>query len=273
VLLGLEGDSPATVDIKTMAAREQAWHGDKQLRIGGDFLIESNPDTDLLWLGDRQLPRHTNGLRFIASASMGRCLLRADYYSVGGGFVVDEHGRGLTSQAAPAAPLPFVFASADELLALCDSEGLSLVGLMRHNENAWRGQADTEAALRTIWQTMRACVARGLQQRGILPGGLRVQRRAADLHRALMGGRPSSLGQGLDAVDWLNLWALAVNEENAAGGRVVTAPTNGAAGIVPAVLHYYERFVPGASEQGVFDFLLAAAAIGTLFPNAMRSPA
>jgi L-serine dehydratase len=161
--------------------------------------------------------------------------------------------------------LPFPFSSGDELLLRCRESGLSIAKLMWHNEQAWRDAVAVRTGLLRIWDVMQACVQRGITTEGILPGGFKVKRRAAELYRALTAQPETAVKDPLQVMDWINLYALAVNEENAAGGRVVTAPTNGAAGIVPAVLHYYTRFVPGASEQGVIDFLLTAAAIGILY--------
>jgi L-serine dehydratase len=161
--------------------------------------------------------------------------------------------------------LPFPFHSAAELLALCAAEQIGIAELMRRNERHWRTDAEIDAGLATIWQVMQDCVARGCRTDGTLPGGFQVKRRAAALHRALCSNPEAALRDPLQVLDWVNLYALAVNEENAAGGRVVTAPTNGAAGIVPAVLHYYSRFVPGATDAGIVDFLLTAAAIGLLY--------
>jgi L-serine dehydratase len=202
-------------------------------------------------------------MRFVAVDAGGVTLLSRDYYSVGGGFVVDEN-EGSSGSLAPAKQAPaHLFTSGDELLAKCGETGLSISSLMLENESTWRPRAAVHSTLLEIWHVMEACVRRGCEREGILPGGLKVKRRAASMHRRLK--LETGTADPLGAMDWVNLWALAVNEENAAGGRVVTAPTNGAAGIVPAVLHYYARFVPGADDEGVVRFLLTAAAIGILY--------
>ncbi|MCY1228037.1 L-serine dehydratase TdcG [compost metagenome] len=188
-----------------------------------------------------------------------------EYYSVGGGFVVDEEAAGLDRIVEDSTPLPYPFKTARDLLAHCSATGLSISSLMRENEKAWRSPADTSAGLMKIWQVMQDCVKAGCRKEGIMPGGLKVKRRAAALYRQLSERPEAALKDSLSVLDWVNLYALAVNEENATGGRVVTAPTNGAAGIVPAVLHYYSRFVPGANDDGVERFLLTAAAIGILY--------
>jgi L-serine dehydratase len=205
-------------------------------------------------------------MRFTALDGAGAPLRARVYYSVGGGFVVDEHAaEGQSPIRADATPLAYPFTTAAELLVHCQRGGLPISRVMLENEKAWRPAAETEAALLRTWHVMQECVRRGCQTEGTLPGGLGVKRRAPDLHRRLLMSPEAGLRDPLTALDWVNLYALAVNEENAAGGRVVTAPTNGAAGIIPAVLHYYHRFVPGASDEGVVRFLLTAGAIGVLY--------
>jgi L-serine dehydratase len=216
---------------------------------------------DIAFHALRSLPLHSNGMTFVAHDAAGAALLRRTYYSVGGGFVVEE-----AEAAAPASvrgEVPYPFRSAAELLALCDARGVSISALTLDNERAWRTESQVRDRLRGVWSAMQGCVRRGCAHEGILPGGLGVRRRAAVLHRRLLADARSS--DPLVALDWVNLWALAVNEENAAGGRVVTAPTNGAAGVIPAVLHYYERYAPGATLEGVERFLLVAGAIGVLY--------
>ena len=191
----------------------------------------------------------------------GRALLSRTYYSIGGGFVVED---GETAAADGQAPIPYPFTTSAELLRLASSAGLSIATLQHANERAVRSEAEISAGIAHIWRAMQDCVARGLRQQGELPGGLRVRRRAPALFARLQAREGSNEPDALHGMDWVNLYALAVNEENAAGGRVVTAPTNGAAGIIPAVLHYYARFVPGADTQGIETFFLAAAAVGSL---------
>jgi L-serine dehydratase len=208
----------------------------------------------------KSLPHHPNGMRFTASDEDGRAVRVAVYYSVGGGFVVDEAALGEGRIKPDATPLPYPFTTGAELLRLCNEHQLSISDLMLANEKTWRDEGEIRARLLEIWQVMQDCVRRGCAAGGVLPGGLKVRRRAAELYRQLAATEPAD--DPLDVMDWVNLYALAVNEENAAGGRVVTAPTNGAAGIVPAVLHYYARFCRAATDDGVVRFLLTAAAIG-----------
>jgi L-serine dehydratase len=267
VLLGLEGEEPDQVDVDAIDARLAAIRRERRLNLGGTRPIAFDPRGDLAFLL-RALPFHANGMRFIAFDGGGTELASRTYYSVGGGFVVSEELAADGSAQKRIAPdttvLPHPFHTGEELLALTRQTGLSIAQVMRANERHWRSDAQIDAGLRAIWQAMQQCVERGLRSEGELPGPFKVRRRAPGLYRRL-----SVPGAGvmdpLAVMDWINLFALAVNEENAAGGRVVTAPTNGAAGIVPAVLHYYARFVPGANEQKVFDFLLTAAAIGILY--------
>ena len=219
------------------------------------------------------MPGHPNGMRFVARAGAGpddaaggvdAIVAERVYYSVGGGFVAgaDEAGRPVLVERDTRLPLPF--STAAELLAHCERQDLPVSGVMLRNERAWGAEAEVRAGLLEIWAAMQQCVRRGCRQEGELPG-LHVARRAPGLHRQLAGPPRADSRDPLSAMDWVSLYALAVNEENAAGGRVVTAPTNGAAGIVPAVLHYYARFCPGAHEDGVVRFLLAAGAVGLLF--------
>ncbi len=202
---------------------------------------------------------------FRAFDAAGLQLRAREYYSVGGGFVVDEEAAGADRIVEDRTELAYPFKTAKQLLALCAEHNLSISQLMLANEAAWRPEAETRAGLLNIWQVMQDCVTAGCRNEGTMPGGLKVRRRAAALHRQLSQNPEASLRDPLTVMDWVNLYALAVNEENASGGRVVTAPTNGAAGIVPAVLHYYRRFVPGANDDGVVRFLLTAAAIGILY--------
>jgi L-serine dehydratase len=210
---------------------------------------------------------------FTAFGTDGSALRTRTYYSVGGGFVVDESATGADRIKPDDTPVAHPFTTAAELLARCRETGLPISGIMRANELSWRDDAQIRVELAEIWQAMQDCVTRGCERGGVLPGGLKVRRRAAELHDKLAGEHsndllpPSHPGatDPLRVLDWVSLFALAVNEENAYGGRVVTAPTNGAAGIVPAVLHYYARFVPGATDDGVMRFLLTAGAIGVLF--------
>ena len=273
VLLGLLGEAPDTVDVAAVpallagvrAARGLALHSGT---VAGPT-IGFDEQVDLRFHRRESLPFHANGMRFSAFDAAGGVLAERCYYSVGGGFVVSDEVAADGARQKLIVPdttlLPCPFHSGDELLALCTQYQMSIAGLMRRNEQHWRSDAEIDAGLMHIWQVMQDCVRRGCATEGVLPGGFKVKRRAAALHQALCANPEAALRDPLQVLDWVNLYALAVNEENAAGGRVVTAPTNGAAGIVPAVLHYYHRFTPGATEAGVVDFLLTAAAIGLLY--------
>ncbi|SEM24108.1 L-serine ammonia-lyase, partial [Halomonas daqiaonensis] len=211
------------------------------------------------------LPHHPNAMRLIAYTDDGE-LYRNTYYSVGGGFVIDEAQAAGGELDSDTTPLPYDFQTGADLLRMCHESGLRISELMLENEKVWRSEADIRAGLSEVWQAMQACVAKGLEARGVLPGGLNVRRRARALHERMLANMDddSLIASTMSAMNWVNLYALAVNEENAAGGRMVTAPTNGAAGIIPAVLHYYMQFSRGASQRDVVDFLLAAGAVGIL---------
>ena len=280
VLLGLAGHEPETVDVDAIASLLAAMRGARRIALLGRHEVPLDERADLLFRRRESLPHHPNGMRCLAFDAGGATIADHVYYSVGGGFVVSEQvaadGARLRTIAPDTAVLPHPFHSAAELLESTRAHGCSIAELMRRNERHWRDDAEIDAGLQRIWQAMRDCVARGCRTEGTLPGGFSVRRRAPALFRALAGWRePNPQVQAprpvfgsddpLQVLDWVNLYALAVNEENAAGGRVVTAPTNGAAGIVPAVLHYWRRFVPESSERGVADFLLTAGAIGILY--------
>jgi L-serine dehydratase len=262
VMLGLEGEAPETIDTEAVPARLQRIRESGRLRLLGGRKIRFVEKDHLILHRRKSLPYHPNGMRFTASAAGGREIRAAVYYSIGGGFVIDESAAGADRIKPDATPLPYAFTTGAELLRLCRAHGLSIGALMLENEKAWREEAEIRARLLEIWQVMQECVRCGCAREGVLPGGLKVRRRAADLYRQLCATQKAD--DPLAVMDWVNLYALAVNEENAAGGRVVTAPTNGAAGIVPAVLHYYARFCRHADDDGVVRFLLAAAAIGIL---------
>jgi L-serine dehydratase len=269
VLLGLAGHEPDTVDVEAIPALLESIRRDGRLVLHGSHAIGFDDKADLVFHRRETLPFHANGMRFEAFDDAGHELANRAYYSVGGGFVVsDEVAADGSKQkviAPDAAMLPHPFHSGDELLLRAQEIGGSIADVVRRNERHWRSDADTEAGLLKIWGVMRDCVTRGCATDGVLPGGFKVKRRAAQLHRDLTANPEAALRDPLQVLDWVNLYALAVNEENAAGGRVVTAPTNGAAGIVPAVLHYYARFVASSTDKGVIDFLLTAAAIGMLY--------
>jgi len=265
VLMGLEGQWPNSIDPDAIPPALARIRADKRLQVLGKHAIAFDEKTDLVFNKRQKLPFHTNGMRFIAYAADGRELAQRDYYSVGGGFVVNQDEAAKDRIVADTTPLPYPFHSGDELLALCEQHGLTIAQLMVANETVWRPADEVRAGLLEIWHAMQACTARGIRMDGVLPGGLKVVRRAPALYHDLSSRPEQAMKDPLTVLDWVNLYALAVNEENAAGGRVVTAPTNGAAGIVPAVLHYFDRFCPGASEQGIVDFLLTAGAIGILY--------
>ena len=269
VLLGLAGHEPDTVDVEQITSYLDAIRGGNSLALMGEHPVKFDEAKDLVFFRRQSLPFHANGMRFLAYDAEGAEILERTYYSVGGGFVVSDEVAADGSKQKVIAPdatvLPYAFSSGDELLELTKKYGISIAEVMRRNERHWRPDEETRAGLLKIWKVMQDCVVRGCKTEGILPGGFKVKRRAAQLHRDLTANPEAALRDPLQVMDWVNLYALAVNEENAAGGRVVTAPTNGAAGIIPAVLHYYSRFVYGASEDGVIDFLLTAAAIGILY--------
>jgi L-serine dehydratase len=269
VLLGLCGHEPDTVDVDAIASLVERIRSTGQLALLGTRTIAFDERRDLVFNHHDTLPLHSNGMLFVASDADGAELVRGTFYSVGGGFVVSDEavpGGGTEKKIVPdLTRLPFPFRTGDELLALCERENTSIAGIMRRNERSWRTDAQIDAGLLDIWRVMQACVKRGCETPGTLPGGYKVKRRAPELHRQLTAPQMAAPHDPLIALDWVNLWALAVNEENASGGRVVTAPTNGAAGIVPALMHYYWRFVHGANDAGIVDFLLTAGAIGFLY--------
>ena len=272
VLLGLAGHLPEQVDPDQIDAAINTIHTSGQLAVLGRHLLPFVPRTHLL-MRRKSLPYHPNGMQFHAFGADGAVLLRRVYYSVGGGFVVDEHGARVLNMADPPPPdalgtgagLPYPYRTGAELLAHCQATGLSVAALTLANEQHWHSAPEVRRRLLHIWHTMAAAVHRGCAGGGQLPGPLHLQRRAPALHQSLCARPEEALRDPLSMLDWVNLYAMAVNEENAAGGRVVTAPTNGAAGVVPAVLHYYARFVPGANDEGIVQFLLTAGAIGLVY--------
>ena len=265
VLMGLEGHMPHLIDPDVIPAALERIRGEKKIRLLGTHEIAFDEKHDLIMNKRQKLPFHTNGMRFIAYDAGGNELATRDYYSVGGGFVVNQDEAAEDRIVADTTELPYPFHSGNELLAQCEAHGLTMAALMFANEHAWRSGDEIRDGLRELWLAMQSCVQRGIREEGTLPGGLHVKRRAPALFAELSSKPEAAMRDPLTVLDWVNLYALAVNEENAAGGRVVTAPTNGAAGIIPSVLHYYDRFCPGSNEQGVFDFLLTAAAVGILY--------
>ena len=260
ILLGLEGMSPETIDSSVIEPTLQRIRVGGRIRLLGQREIAFDEPLNLLFHTDQVLPGHSNGMRFTAHDAGLQVLAREEYYSVGGGFIV-RAGAEAAVGAAQREP-PHEFNSGARLLELARTQGLEIYELMLDRERTWRTDAEIRAGLLRIWQVMQDCVRRGFEAQGLLPGVLGVRRRAPKLYRQLMSGNPAS---PMHALDWVNVFALAVNEENAAGGQVVTAPTNGAAGIVPAVLHYYRRFEPGADDDGIIRFLLSAGAVGMLY--------
>ncbi len=263
VILGLQGELPDSVDPDRIEPILERIESGKRVTLSGRHEIPFSQKTDLLFRKRERLPHHPNGMRFEAYTASGDQLQSREYYSVGGGFVVNQDEAAEDRIVADETRLPYSFSSADELLLLCHEHGLSFAGIMTANERTWRDPGEIRAGLLEIHAAMNSCMERGFRQDGFLPGGLRVSRRAPALYRELIQQLPGE--DSLSTLDWVNLYALAVNEENAAGGRVVTAPTNGAAGIIPAVIRYYVDFIPGADEDGVMEFLLTAGAIGILY--------
>jgi L-serine dehydratase len=264
LILGLQGEEPQCVEVDAIALMVDRVRVERQIELHGGRIISLDPHTDLIFHRRKQLGTHPNGMLFSAFDEQGDCLLSARFFSVGGGFVVQTDEQGQPQLVEGQTSLKYPFKSGRELLDQCEAQGYSISQLMLENERSWREKAEIQAELLEIWRVMQQCVERGCVSEGLLPGGLKVKRRAPRLFRQLSNDAELN-AVPLGTMDWVNLFALAVNEENAAGGRVVTAPTNGAAGIIPAVLHYYWRFSPGATEDGVVRFLLCAGAIGILY--------
>ncbi len=265
VMLGLSGELPDQIDPDNIDGILQKIRAGGHINLTGTVQIGFSEKTDLLFNKRENLPYHSNGMRFLAFGNDGELLLERHYYSVGGGFVVNQEEAASDRIVKDKTRLPFAFSSGDELLHLCASHKLSIADIMLANEQAWRSEQEIRDGLLKIWAAMQGCIQRGYSSTGVLPGGLKVQRRAPALYRELSKLDQDEIQDPLKIIDWVNLYALAVNEENAAGGRVVTAPTNGAAGIIPAVLSYYLDFIPGSNEDGIVEFLLTAGAIGILY--------
>ena len=264
VILGFQGNRPETVDTDTADQQVALASSTGRLVLAGVRSIDFSRSDDVTLHRRRSLPAHPNGMIFRAFGGDGVVLREGTYYSVGGGFVVDEHAVGVDRIVEDETPLRYPFTTGAQLLAICRSEGLRVSDVMIANELSWRTEETLRAELLHIWAVMKECVHNGCTRtEKLLPGGLKVPRRAPKLLSDLVATHDES--DPIRAMDWVNLFALAVNEENASGGRIVTAPTNGAAGIVPAVLHFYDKFIPGANDDGVVRFLLTAAAVGILF--------
>ena len=265
VMLGLEGELPESVDTGSVESRLESIRSTRQLNLFGEHPIKFDEKKQLVMHRRETLPFHSNGMTFRAFDAKDEELRNSTFYSVGGGFIVDESAQGSDRIVEDDTKLPFPFLSAVDLLIHCANHDMSISDLMLENEKTWRSEEEIRQGLLDIWKVMRSCVNNGCRNEGILPGGMKVKRRAADLSRKLRGEPGITYKDPLVTLDWVNLWALAVNEENAAGGRVVTAPTNGAAGIIPAVMHYYQHFYPAADDDGIVRFLLTAGAIGILY--------
>ncbi len=259
VLLGLSGEEPETIDPATIYEKVGDIRQRCALRLLGSRPIPFHEDRDLLFLKTQTLPGHSNGMRYIAFDEDAAERYSAIFYSVGGGFVAREgEDAGQSELKTP----PFPFSSADQLLEIGDQHEMSIWQIVLENEKTWQDETQIRIGITRIWEVMQACIQRGLETEGVLPGGLNVRRRAPRLARKL---KDQGSADPLAPMDWVNVYAMAVNEENAAGGRVVTAPTNGAAGIIPAVAHYYQRFIESASDEGLFRYFLTAGAIGILY--------
>ena len=265
VILGLAGETPEGVDVDSIAGRVAAVREGGRLSLLGTHDIAFSYRDDIVMHRTESLPFHANGMRFTAFAEDGSVLVQRCFYSVGGGFVVDESATGSDAIVSDPTPVPYPFTTGAELLAQCREHGMSISSLMLANEKAWRSEAEIRSGLLELWSVMSACIDRGRNTEGVMPGGLKVKRRAAQLYRQLKSSSNALGDDSLNTMDWVTLYALAVNEENATGGRVVTAPTNGAAGIIPAVLKYYLSHCRGACDDDVVRFLLTAAAIGILY--------
>lgn len=265
IILGLEGEQPEQVDATLITKRIEKIYSEGRINLLGKQTINYNREIDLKLYRRKSLPFHPNGMIFSAFDENGKELVQKTYYSVGGGFVVDDSNENGNYIAEDETVITYPYDSAAELLEYCKRESLKISDVMIKNESAWRPENKTREGLLSLWSVMQETVNNGIANKGVLPGGLNVPRRANKLHQQLTKKSNKKSDDPLTILDWVTLYALATNEENAAGGRVVTAPTNGAAGIIPAVLHYYMRFVPKADDDGIVRFLLTAAAIGILY--------
>ncbi|MBL6904301.1 MAG: L-serine ammonia-lyase [Pseudomonadales bacterium] len=265
IVMGLEGETPASVDVESIMDRIALARENNKVRLLGRKNIDFNFRNDLIMHRQESLPFHPNGMRFTAFDKQQTTLLTTTYFSVGGGFVINETAGGDGALIENDDEVKYPFETADELLKLCDETGLSISGIMLANEKTWLTPTQVHEQLDALWQVMYQSIENGCQSEGIMPGGLKVKRRAAQLYRKLSSQILASSNDPLSALDWVTVYALAVNEENAMGGRIVTAPTNGAAGIIPAVLRYYLDFCTGAKASDASRFLLTAGAIGILY--------
>jgi L-serine dehydratase len=259
ILLGLSGLAPDTIDPDSTDDRLRTIHAEKRLVIPSVGEIDFDPQVNLVFDYETELPRHTNGMKFRAMSDSGELISEQLYYSLGGGFIArNDDTEPVSQEGAP----PFGYDSSESLLKMAAEQDLSIAELVYRNETSWRSSDEVNERIYVLCQAMRDCVDRGLRTEGVLPGNMSVLRRAPKLNARLTSGSQAS---PLQALEWVNAYAIAVNEENAAGGRVVTSPTNGAAGIIPAVLMYYEQFIPDANDEGLKKYLLTAGAIGILY--------
>lgn len=264
ILLGLEGTNPEDIDPNQVPSNVENIRTHNSLKLLGTHQIPFIESQHLLFHYDKQLPYHPNGMRFTAYDQNGKELKVEIFYSVGGGFIVDHNAARKDKHLGEEEhKLPMPFSTGDELLRICKKHQMSIEEVMMTNERSWQTDAEIHQGLLRIWEVMKACIARGCQQEGILPGGLNVRRRASGLLRAL--SNPDRKKNPAEIMEWVSLWAMAVNEENASGGKVVTAPTNGAAGVIPAVMQYYVKMIDGASDEGIIKFMLTAGAMGILY--------
>ncbi|MFB2593816.1 L-serine ammonia-lyase [Paracoccus sp. p4-l81] len=268
-ILGLAGFLPESYDAAEAEAALAANRDSKTLTPPGLGELAFDPDADLVFHYDAPLPGHANGMVLMALDGQGDVIAQETYYSIGGGFVVtgDELAEAATDRKAATTPVPYPFDSAAQMLWMARDSGKTIAQMKRANERIWRSDAQIDTGLSRIWAVMTDTIDRGLSRDGILPGGLNIRRRARAIHEALVAERGMNLNAPHTINDWMSTYAMAVNEENAAGGQVVTAPTNGAAGVVPAVIRYWLDHVPGASRAGIGDFLLTAAAIGGIIKH------
>jgi L-serine dehydratase len=262
ILNGLEGNDPQTVEPDKILPRAKAIIAEQKIQLAGYHPIPFHEAESMLFHQKETLPLHSNGMQFSAFDRDKKLLFAQVYYSIGGGFIVTEEEFGQTPLAAN---LPYPFETADELMSLCRQHNLTIAQIMLENEKVWRSEEEVKTGLLKIATIMSECIEKGCHAPGYLPGFLHVKRRASELYQKLIVTGVPKPGQYADIMNWLNIYAMAVNEENAVGGRVVTAPTNGAAGIVPAVLQYYKTFCEGADEEGVITYLLTAGAIAILY--------
>ena len=263
VILGLLGELPDEIDVDTIESKLEEIRNSEKLCLNGNKLVRFPSKNAIVFHRRKTLPKHANALTFYAYAQ-DELVKQQTYYSIGGGFIIKDEDFDATKAHAASlqASVPLPFKTAEELLSLCKTNGLSISSLMLRNESTFRPKHEVKQQLHNIWLVMKACIQRGIESEGILPGGLKVVRRAPGLYRRL---QTEHTNDPMQTMDWVNLFALAVNEENAAGGRIVTAPTNGAAGIIPAVLQYVDKFIRPVDEEVASRFLLTAGAIGILY--------